>query len=43
MHDLIANMIYVAPRIIGLALIGCTLLGLGWWASLIHERTEHAE
>ena len=43
MHDLFANMLLVAPRIIGLAVIGSSLLGFGWWACLIHERTEHAE
>lgn len=40
-HELWANIVLVAPRIITLAVIGSALLGLAWWASLIAE--DHDE
>lgn len=37
MHELLTNIVLVAPRVIGLAVIGSGLLALGWWASLLME------
>lgn len=43
MHELWANVILVAPRILTMFAVGSTLLGLAWWATLIEESNNHVE